>query len=182
MDDESQKIEYIIENLINKFKENPNRWSNEKKIHYEFFSLLFDYFTPQDISNYFRWEYNVGVPEYGTGSNPAKVDLCFLNNESKFIAIEIEGPYQSPGDKKGGMRDEIKKCISKLRTAPSCISDLKIGYIIPFYYWNDRYQKARGYEGKTYGELIDETFIIADKALKELDNLVLIRNGVFFGN
>lgn len=182
MNDKSEKIKKILYDLIDKFKENPDRWSNEKDIHYEFFSLLFDYFSPQEIRNNFRWEYSVKVPDYGTGSTSAKVDLCYFVSEGKFIAIEIEGPYQSPGDKKGGMRDEIEKCIRKLHSAPICCSNLKIGYVVPFYYWKDRSQKARRYDGKTYGELIDENFQNAERFLKEFDNVVLIKDGVFFGN
>ena len=66
-----QKIRKVITRFVELYKEDPDRWDNERYSHYDFFRLLFDYFEPVEIKNNFKWEYPVGVPSYGTGKKAA---------------------------------------------------------------------------------------------------------------
>ena len=42
-----QKIRKVITRFVELYKEDPDRWDNERYSHYDFFRLLFDYFEPK---------------------------------------------------------------------------------------------------------------------------------------
>jgi len=88
-----QKIRKVITRFVELYKEDPDRWDNERYSHYDFFRLLFDYFEPTEIKNNFKWEYPVGVPSYGTGKKPAAVDIVFAIDNEKWIAVEWGAPH-----------------------------------------------------------------------------------------
>jgi len=51
-----QKIRKVITRFVELYKDDPDRWDNERYSHYDFFRLLFDYFEPTEIKNNFKWE------------------------------------------------------------------------------------------------------------------------------
>ena len=88
--------------------------------------MLFDIFEPIEIKNNFKWEYPIGTPSYGSGTKEAAVDIIYLINNRKWIAIEIE--LVGAGKE---LETELKKCVLKLKTAPKCNKEMVKGYIIP---------------------------------------------------
>lgn len=170
MDITEEKIRKVIDKLIEMLKEDSDRWENEQMIHYEFFKLLFDEFSPEEVKNSFRWEYPVGVPSKGTGKTPARVDMIFKGDDNLWIAIEIE--YVSPGIE---LENELYTCIDKLKTASECIKYMKKGFILPLLA-RKADKKARGY-GKTYQQLCIK---ILNDVKKEIDNfpIEIIEDGI----
>ncbi len=51
-----QKIRKVITRFLELYKENPNRWDNERHTYYDFFKILLDYFEPAEMKNNFKWE------------------------------------------------------------------------------------------------------------------------------
>lgn len=164
-----REIREVITRFINLYKEDQNRWENERQSHYDFFTFLFDVFEPDEIKNKFKWEYPVGVPDYGTGNKEAAVDIVFTDDLGNWIAIEIE--LVGAGK---GLEDELIKCVRKLRTAPKC-GNMK-GYIIPLLA-REAGKKARGYKGKTYSEICNDAVA---KAKKEIGDspIEIIEDGI----
>jgi len=167
---DEQKIRKVIIRFVELYKEDPDRWDNERYSHYDFFRLLFDYFEPTEIKNNFKWEYPVGVPSYGTGKKPAAVDIVFAIDNEKWIAVEIE--LVGAGKK---FEDELMNCVDKLKTAPVCREHMSIGFIIPLIH-REKGKKARGY-GKPYEELFEETIKRVRDKIGE-DPIEIITGGV----
>ena len=145
-----RKIRDAISDLIELYRIDPYRWKNERFAHYDFFRILFDYFEPDEIRNYFRWEYPVGVPSYGSGRKSAAIDIVYEVDSEKWIAIEIEltGAGKS-------LEEELIKCIAKLKSSPECKKHMYVGFIIPLTA-REKHKRARGY-GKSYEDLLKET-------------------------
>jgi len=167
-----ERIREVINRFINLYKENPNRWKNERQSHHEFFQLLFSTFAPDEIKNNFKWEYPVGVPSYGTGSKEAAVDIVFVSGGGKWIAIEIE--LVGAGKE---LEDELIKCVSKLKTAYECRKCMRKGYIVPLLV-RKAGKKARGY-GISYSELCEKTIKEAEKEIKN-SPIEIVRGGILF--
>jgi|GEM_PF-3254081 len=165
-----EKIRNVIDNLIKLFKENPDRWENERFTHYDFFRLLFNEFTSDEIKDNFMWEYPVGKPSYGTGNKSAAVDLAINIDNEKWIAIEIE--LVGPGK---GLEKELKTCIDKLKTAPLCQKFMEKGYIVPLL---DRKcdKIARGYS-MSYSELCQKTLNDAQNMIGD-SPIELVNEGI----
>ena len=121
-----EQIRTVIGRFIELYKQNSNRWRNERCSHYDFFKVLFDVFEPIDVKDNFKWEYPVGVPSYGKGTKEAAVDIIYLINNGKWIAIEIE--LVGAGKI---LETELIKCVLKLKTTPKCNKEMIKGYIIP---------------------------------------------------
>jgi hypothetical protein len=136
------KIRNILDGLIQLFRENPNRWENERMAHHDFFRLLFSEFTPEEIRDRFRWEYPVGVPSYGKGGKPAAVDIVLMVDDEKWIAVEIElvGAGQA-------LRQELERCVLKLKSAPECQKSMLKGYVVPLVARSEG-RIARGYRAR----------------------------------
>jgi len=86
-----QKIRRVITRFVELYKEDPDRWDNERYSHYDFsgcFLIILN--LPR---NNFKWEYPVGVPSYGTGKKPAAVDIVFATDNEKWIAVEWGAPH-----------------------------------------------------------------------------------------
>jgi len=165
------KIEKVINRFIGLYKEDTNRWENERFSHYDFFKLLFDVFNPQETREKFKWEYPIGVPSYAKINREAKVDIVFLDDSKELIAIEIE--LTNAGKQ---FENELMRCIQKLKTSPKHGEHMVKGYIIPLLK-RDGDKKARGYGGKTYREVCGEA---TKKAENEIGNfpIKIIRDGI----
>lgn len=166
-----REIKNVINSFIGLYKEDQNRWENERYSHYDFFKLLFDFFEPEEIRNRFKWEYPVGVPDYGTGNKGAAVDIVFTDDFGKWIAIEIE--LVGAGK---GLEDELIKCVRKLKTAPICRKHMTKGYVIPLLK-REAGKKARGYGGKTFSDICNGA---VNNAKKEIGNfpIEVITDGI----
>lgn len=133
--------------------------------------MLFDTFDPNEIKNNFKWEYPVGVPQYGTGNTEAKVDVIFADNLGKWVAIEIE--LVEAGKE---LKEELVYCIHKLKT-PECRKFMARGYIIPLLTRMGE-KKARGY-GITYSDLLEETINNAENEIGD-SPIEILKGGILF--
>jgi hypothetical protein len=164
------RVRKVINSLIEFYKHNPNRWKNERFAHYDFFGLLFEEFTPEEIRDRFKWEYPVGIPSYGRGKKPAAVDCVIANDEGKWVAVEIE--LVGAGK---ALRTELSKCIEKLKSSPECQKYMSKGYIVPLLARKGEKQ-ARGY-GTTYSDLCRKDIYNAEGEIGGAP-IEIIRGGV----
>jgi len=173
-DNVDKKIRATIEKIIKKFKENPQAWNDERQVHYDFFKLLFDVFSPEEVKENFVWEYRVGRPSYASGNKVAEVDLGMFCGNGNWIAVEFEFDL-SPGDKKGGLEKELIRCIEKLQSSPKCLNSMFRGYVVPLLR-RDGQAIARGY-GITYPELCTKNIQKAENSIR-ISNIKLILDGI----
>lgn len=110
------------------------------------------------------------MPSYGTGSKGAAIDIVFITDNKKWIAIEIE--IVGAGKE---FEFELIKCVDKLKTAPECREHMSIGFIIPLMIREKR-KIARGYE-KSYEDLCKEAINKARDKIGE-DPIEIITEGV----
>lgn len=169
------RIRRVIDNLIKLFRENTNRWDVKGNIyecyaHYDFFRLLFNEFSADEIKDNFKWELPVGKPEYGKSNKTAFVDLVMYIDNEEFIAIEIESVSQGIA-----LENELKKCVVKLKTTLLCQQFMTKGYIVPLM-CRERNKIARGYS-MTYSELCERQL---NDAQNEIGNspIELVREGI----
>ncbi len=165
------KIRKTIEDITRLYRENPNRWRNERAVHYEFFFLLFERFDPEEIKKNFMWELPVGVPSYG--NRVAYVDLAFKDAEARWIAIEIEHGV-SPGVSLGS---ELEKCVLKLETAPRC-ADLIKGFIVPLVCRFPDHTATNKPTKLSYKELIWKNICDAENHIQRDDIIEIVKSGV----
>lgn len=165
----AEKVRKCINKLIEEHKKY-EKWPNERYVHYKFFELLFDFFSPDEIKRNFVWEYPVGTPLYGKGNKSAALDLGMLCHKEKLIAIEIE--YVSVSN----LKEELEKCIMKLQSAPICKEQMYQGYIVPLPPIQYKDKMARGY-GMSYGDLCRAILNDVEKQIKD-PRIKLIREGV----
>lgn len=167
----NKKIRATIDRIIKKFKENPSAWNDERQVHYDFFKLLFDQFSPEEVKENFVWEYQVGRPSYASGNKVAEVDLGMFCGNGNWIAVEFEFNL-SPGD---DLEEELIRCIEKLQTSPKCLDSMFRGYVVPLLR-RDGQATARGY-GITYSELCAKNIQKAEISIR-VSNIKLISDGI----
>ncbi len=135
-----ERINKVIDRLIALYKINPDRWKaigswkkvesvNERLIHYEFFKLLFEAFTSDEIKEHFKWEYRVGPPrpQEQKRPRPSELDIVITVDSERFVAIEIENVKS-----KSTLQDTLKERIETLRDSHECRKYMLKGYVIPF--------------------------------------------------
>lgn len=143
-----QTVEKAIENLTGLFRENPERWDNERMTHYDFFRAFFDELDANRIRDSFMWEYPVGVPDYGSGGKTASVDIVIAEESGKWIDVEIE--LTGPGS---NLENEPIRCVRKLKI-PRCKDFMTNGFIAPLIKRQGN-KRAKGY-GMTYKQLCEK--------------------------
>jgi len=167
-------IERSVVNTVNRlvqlFRQRPDRWANERQAHYDFFTLLLQELTADEIIERFRWEYPVGVPSYGRGRRPAMIDIIVTTDHDKWVAVEIE--LVSAGRTFEG---ELSRCIRKLQSSPVCQNSMVRGYIVPLLARYGR-RRARAYR-KSYSELLREHIDHARRIIRN-SRIVIIKEGI----
>jgi hypothetical protein len=170
---DEEQIRIVINKFIELYRQDSNRWQNERYAHYDFFKLLFDTFEPIDIKNNFKWEYPVGVPSYGGGTKEAAVDIIYLINSGKWVAIEIELVHAGKV-----LESELTNCVLRLKTSPKCNKEMIKGFIIPLISrTSEKKVRKRGiYYSDYFQEQIEKTIREIGKSPIELitDGIILL--------
>ena len=166
-----KKIRATIDKIIKEFKENPYAWNDERQVHYDFFKLLFEVFSSEEIKEYFIWEYRVGRPSYARGNKVAEVDLGMFCGNGNWIAVEFEFNL-SPGK---SLEEELIRCVEKLQSSPKCLDSMFRGYVVPLLR-RDGQATAQGY-GITYSELCTKNIQKAESSIR-VSNIKLISDGI----
>jgi len=162
-DEVDKKIRATIERIIEKFKDNHQAWNDERHVHYDFFKLLFNVFSSEEIKRNFVWEYRVGGPTTET------IDLVMFCGNKNLVSVDFK-LFKSPGDK---LEEEL---IKHIKIQSKYKDYLFRGYVVPLYYYRNGQATAQNY-GMTYQELCSKNIKEAKKSIK-VSNIKLISDGI----
>lgn len=162
-----EKIRKAIEELNETYnKQTLKEWDNERVVHYEFFKILFSYFSWEEMRDYFKWEYPI---IYKTDARPGAIDIIFLDDDGKWIAIEIE--YDIVAE---DLRKELKTCMDKMKSK-TAREQMSHGFIVPLIK-RPMDRPAKG-QNQRYGEMIkkdldDAKNQIGDRPIEIITNVI----------
>ena len=164
----NKKIRATIDRIIEKFKGNHEAWEDERHVHYDFFKLLFDVFSAEEIKRNFVWEYRIG------GSTMETIDLVMFCGNRNMVAVDFKLP-KSPG------KDFKEELIKHIKIQSNYMASLFRGYVVPLYYHRDGQAVAQKQNhDMTYRELLSKIIKQAKESIKD-PRIVLIEAGIILG-
>lgn len=161
----NKNIRATINKIIEKFKSNHQAWDDERHVHYDFFKLLFDVFSDEEIKVNFVWEYRKGEP-----ASSRTIALVMFCGKNKMVSVDFKLD-KSPNKLRKKLSDHIE-IQSKYKDS------LFKGYVVPLYYYpNGQAVAQKQNHNMTYQKLLSEIIKEAKESIK-VSNITLISDGI----